>query len=383
MRGNRVSIGLTAALAIFAVALFVTGTAISQEKVLHSFGSGADGAYPDANLILDSDGNLYGTTSGGGIHSCGGFPDNCGTVFELSPKEGGGWTEKVLYSFGGSPDGYLPIAGLVLDAAGNLYGTTYYGGVHGCNDVANNCGTVFELSPRQGGGWTEKVLHSFGKGTDGYWPYGGLILDAAGNLYGTTVVGGVDTTCEVIFSGCGTVFELSPDGSGGWSEKLLHSFGKGTDGTQPQAGLIFDAAGNLYGTTTAGGIHPCSDGFGCGTVFELAPDGRGDWTEQVLHSFNDNGSDGYDSYAGLIIDAAGNLYGTTVDGGIHDYGAMFEVSPAGGGHWTEKVLHSFNFNGTDPAYPAAGLIFDAHGNLYGTSYAGGAYITGTVFEFAP
>ncbi|MGB8887735.1 MAG: choice-of-anchor tandem repeat GloVer-containing protein [Candidatus Korobacteraceae bacterium] len=322
------------------------------EKVLHSFGSGTDGIYPYGGLIRDAAGNLYGTTLGGGIHSS-------GTVFELTPQEGGGWTEKVLHSFGRGTDGAGPYAGLSLDVYGNLYGTTSLGGIH-------SSGTVFELTPQEGGGWTEQVLHSFGHGTDGAGPYAGLIIDAAGNLYGTTLGGGIHSS--------GTVFELTPQEGGDWTEKVLHSFGHGTDGAGPYAGLIFDVAGNLYGTTFEGGIHSS------GTVFELAPQEGGEWTEIVLHSFG-SGTDGAAPYAGLMRGAVGNLYGTTLEGGIHSSGTVFELTPQEGGGWTEMVLHSFG-SGTDGAAPYAGLTIDAAGNLYGTTNGGGIHDDGTVISFS-
>jgi uncharacterized repeat protein (TIGR03803 family) len=271
----------------------------------------------------------------------------------------------VLYSFcswTNCTDGRQPQAGLIFDAAGNLYGTTAFGGYYG---LQTGYGTLFELTPAGGGSWTEQVVHNFNHDfTDGDEPYAGLIVDAAGNLYGTTSGGGT--------IGYGTVFELTPTGGGTWTE-VLHSFGDGTDGLYPWAGLIFDAAGNLYGTTSEGGTY---DG---GTVFELTPAAGGGWTEKVLHSFG-NGNDGaYPHYAGLIFDAAGNLYGTTSGGGTYGGGTVFELTPAGGGSWTETVLHSFG-NGTDGAEPYAGLVFDAVGNLYGTTLGGGTYNYGTVFE---
>jgi uncharacterized repeat protein (TIGR03803 family) len=239
------------------------------EQVLHSFGNGTDGGEPRASLIFDAAGNLYGTTYGGGIycHSIGG----CGTVFELTLTAGGNWTEAVLYNFGSfTDDGYEPSASLIFDAAGNLYGTTQFGGIHGW-------GTVFELTPTGGGGWSEQVLLNFGTG--GAFPQAGLIFDAAGNLYGTTSEGGTNI---------GTVFELTPNVGGGWTETVLHNFGSGTDGSYPYAGLIFDAAGNLYGTTQYGGTYNSCSG-GCGTVFELTPTAGGKWTEQVLLNFNGTG----------------------------------------------------------------------------------------------
>src|SRR5271167_2273777 len=367
MRGKRLSIGVRAALAIFTVTVLVTSTWAAtnwKEKVLHTFSdNGTDGADPEAGLIFDAAGNLYGTTYVGGAYGE-------GTVFELTPAAGGGWTERVLYSFCSQrscTDGETPGAGLIFDAAGNLYGTTSGGG------TGTYFGTVFELTPTAGGGWMEQVLHSF-NGGDGYWPFAGLIFDAAGNLYGTTYVGGA--------YGEGTVFELTPAAGGGWTERVLYSFCSQrscTDGETPGAGLIFDAAGNLYGTTSGGGT-----GTYFGTVFELTPTAGGGWMEQVLHSFN--GGDGYWPFAGLIFDAAGNLYGTTYVGGAYGEGTVFELTPAAGGGWTERVLYSFcsQRSCTDGETPGAGLIFDAAGNLYGTTSGGGTgTYFGTVFELTP
>src|SRR5271157_110097 len=360
MRGKTFSIGLRVALAIFTVTLLVTSTWAAtnwSEKVLHSFNNnGTDGALPYAGLIFDAAGNLYGTTWLAGTYGY-------GTVFELTPTAGGGWTEQVLHSFGNGTDGNQPVAGLIFDAAGNLYSTTVGGGDY-------DYGTVFELTPAAGGGWTEQVLHSFGNGTDGASPYAGLIFDAAGNLYGTTYLGGT--------YGYGTVFELTPAAGGGWTEQVLYSFDY-TDGAHPEAGLIFDFAGNLYGTTAFGGTGTFRSG-GCGTVFELTPTAGGGWTEKVLYSFGNSLSDGLGP-GGLIFDAAGNLYGTTAYGGTYGGGTVFEVTPAAGGGWTEQVLRSFN--GTDGAFPSAGLIFDAAGSLYGTASEYGAYGDGTVFELTP
>jgi uncharacterized repeat protein (TIGR03803 family) len=386
------------------------------EAVLHHFGNGTDGAAGSlGRLIFDKNGNLYGTTNKGGANGD-------GTVFQLMPQAGGGWTENVLYSFNpnNGTDGINPCAGLIIDAAGNLYSTTSRGGTYGG-------GTVFELMPQSGGGWTEKVLHGFGYGTEGtgsfaglvfdqngyiygtttsgtgaylqgtvfeltplgapgYWgatvlygfgngtdggyPYGGLISDAAGNLYGTTYLVGAH--------GVGTVFELMPQAGGGWTEKMLYSFNNApADGNYPYAGLIFDAAGNLYGTTVQGGT------YNDGTVFELMPQAGGGWTEKMLYSFSNAPADGNYPYAGLIFDASGNLYGTTVGGGTYNYGTVFELMPQAGGGWAETVLHSFNQNGTDGYNPYAGLIFDAAGNLYGTTEGGGSYGGGTVFELTP
>jgi uncharacterized repeat protein (TIGR03803 family) len=271
-----------------------------KNAVLHTF-NGKDGANPAAALIFDTAGNLYGTTASGGAH-------NDGTVFELMPKSGGGWKEKVLHNFNtNGKDGSLPFAGLIFDAAGNLYGATTQGGnLTECGGFG--CGIVFELTPSTGGGWREKILHTF-SGPDGNEPFASLIFDTAGNLYGTTASGGAHND--------GTVFELMPKSGGGWKEKVLHNFNQGAAGNNPRSSLIFDAAGNLYGTT----VSPY------GTAFELMPEVRGPWTLKALHIFTFNGTDGVDPYAGLIFDAAGKLYGTTSGGGAHDSGTVFEITP--------------------------------------------------------
>jgi len=357
-----------AALAIFTATLFVASAwAATLEKVLHNFNSnGTDGANPYAGLIFDAAGNLYGTTYLGGTGSCLFSGSGCGTVFELSPNGTGGWTEQVLHTFNhNGTDGIEPSAGLIFDGAGNLYGTTNGGGTQGV-------GTVFELSPNGHGGWTETVLYNFSGYPDGAYPYAGLIFDAVGNLYGTTEYGGTYSKC---YGGCGTVFVLTPAAGGGWTETVLLSFND-HGGAYPAASLILDASGNLYGTTYEGGA------FGVGTAFELTPQTGGGWKEKVLHDFNNNGKDGYYPEAGLIFDATGNLYGTTYGGGADNVGAVFRLTRKASGGWAEKILHDFNDNGKDGAYPAAGLIVDASGNLYGTTY-GGAFGLGTAFELTP
>ena len=358
MRSMTLSI-FAAFLAVSTVSLFMTPTraAAQKEALIYSFlDNNRDGSSPPAAPIFDAAGNLYGMTSFGGAH-------NYGAVFELSPKVGGGWREQILHSFSNTgKDGYNPYAGLVLDAAGNLYGTTAYGGAH-------NGGIVFELSPLPSGVWNEKILHNFTPGTtDGYDPQAGLVIDTAGNLFGTTVLGGI--------YGGGTAFELTASG-GAWSEKLLHPFSaKGAGGDNPRSTLILDSAGNLYGTAEGGGSSHS------GTAFELTPASKGPWTETVLHTFGTAATDGVNPQAGLIFDAAGNLYGTTTSGGASTYGTVFELTPAAGGTWIETVLYSFLANGIDGYYPTAGLILDAVGNLYGTTDNGGAFY-GTVFQLSP
>ncbi len=340
--------GLVIAFTLVLISSLASSWAKPRYKTLHTFKQTGPNT-PTAALVADLQGNLYGTTLLGGVH-------NAGSVFKLAPDDHHGWTETVLHTFNPMDgDGEAPADTLIFDAAGNLYGTTQLGGAFGR-------GTVFELAPDGHGGWNETVLHSFDI-TDGEAPWPAVIFDAAGNVYGTTQQGGAFRR--------GTVFELAPDGHGGWNETVLHSFYR-TNGEYPEAGLISDSAGNLYGTTPYGGGH------GGGTVFELAPDGHGGWKQTVLHSFNR--TDG--AYpAGLIFDAAGNLYGTTSGGAAHNAGTVFELAPDGHGGWKETVLHSFN--GKDQANPRAGLIFDAAGNLYATTSGGAAHNAGTVFELAP
>jgi uncharacterized repeat protein (TIGR03803 family) len=328
-------------------------------------GSQLPSSYFGPPLAIDPDGNLYGTSNSGG-----------GTVFELSPSLGG-WTTTILHSFSiGGTDGIQPYAAVILDSAGNIYGTTAYGGGSSvCQPLLNGCGTVFELSPAVGGGWSEKILHRFVssvEGLDGEVPYGPLVMDAKGNLYGTTLEGGY---------GWGVAYELTP-ADGAWREKILHRFSyfnSGTDGKYPSAGLALDASGNLFGTTTGGGE------FGRGTAFELSPTANGGWQEKVIHNFG-NGINGTLSLAGdgLLVDSADNLYGTTVNGGTYGRGAVFQLSPSLSGSWTEKILHSFEgTKGSDGDTPNTGLVFGPSGALYGVTNYGGTYNEGTVFEVVP
>src|ERR1019366_2355105 len=307
------------------------------DTTLYSFCalSCTDGDGPDTGaLVFDSQGNLYGTTHGGGNA-------NYGVVFKLTPPPGGNgpWTETVLYSFcslANCSDGAGPSAGVIFDANGNLYGTTQDGG------SGPGYGVVYKLSPPVGGNgpWTETVLHSFCNVfpcADGSNPTAGLIFDSQGNLYSTTSSGGSSSG-----SAEGTVFKLSPNGDGSWTEAVLHTFCLQSgcpDGSVPGLGsLIFDTTGNLYGTTLGGG-----NGNNAGVVFELTPSG-GSWTESVLYFFCSlsNCVDGLEPKAGLIFDSHGNLYGNTLGGGgMPGYGVAFELSPSGGGTWTENVLQTF------------------------------------------
>jgi len=317
-----------------------------SENALYSFAGGSDPKFPYAGLVFDKAGNLYGTTEFGGTN-------NQGTVFEITPNSNGTWTESVLYNFTGSSDGGQPYGSLIFDAAGNLYGTTNFGGTSNCNQ---GCGTVFKLSPGSGG-WTESVLYSFSGGTDGREPYARLLFDASGNLYGTTLQGGnINSTCS---AGCGTVFKLTPN-SNGYTESVLYAFQGAADGASPYDGLAFDSTGNLYGTANAGGTS--ADGV----IFKLAP-ASGTWTERVLHTFTGR-YDGKYPYGDLILDAAGNIYGTAYQGGGPGFGVVYQLQPNSKGHMTEKLLHGFA--NTPAGNPVAGLVMDTAGNLYGTTMLG-------------
>jgi len=343
-----------AKLAMALAGMLVSGTYLAPSaqahtfKILYTFTGGADGNGPGwARLIADKAGNLYGTTQNGGVQ---GF----GVVFKLDPAG----NETVLYTFTGGADGAYPEGGLVMDAAGNLYGTAENGGLH---PGSQGFGVVFKLDPAG----NQTVLHTFNY-VDGANPYDPVILDAAGNLYGTTFSGG--------YYGAGTVFKLDTAGT----EKVLHSFSGHVDGANPYSGLIRDSAGNFYGTTEYGGdLGGCSR-TGCGVVFKVGPGGK----ETVLYVFT-GGSDGANPRAPLIRDAAGNLYGTTWAGGLlpENNGTVFKLDTAG----QETVLYTFP-GGPNPSSgvnPWAGLTMDTAGNLYGTTnHAGGACFCGTVFQLA-
>jgi uncharacterized repeat protein (TIGR03803 family) len=302
--------------------------------ILYAFTGTPDGAQPNGGLVRDAAGNLYGTTFYGGA---GGI----GAVFKLDTTG----KETVLYSFTGGPGGNYPNGGLVLDAAGNLYGTTSEGG-----QVPFGFGVVFKLDTTG----NETVLHTFTGGTDGGYPFAGLVRDAAGNLYGTAPSGG-NPACE---DGCGVVYKVDTTGQ----ETVLYSFTGEPDGLAPFSALIRDALGNLYGTTVGGGA------FGRGIVFKLDTAGK----ETVLHSFAGYPSDGEGGGftiggPSLVRDSLGNFYGATSSGGAFRHGVVFELNTAG----KETVLHNFT-GGLDGGNPTPGLVRDSSGNLYGTAFAGGA-----------
>jgi len=352
-----------------------------HQTVLYSFTGGADGGSPESGVIRDASGNLYGTTHGGGASSA-------GVVYKLAGSQ-----ETVLYSFTGAADGSEPIAGVILDSAGNLYGATYGGGVARAGVVykldaagqetvlygfagaaggtspdalerdsagnfygtafsggAANAGVVFKLSAAG----QETVLYSFTGGADGGEPAGGVIQDSSGNLYGTAVVGGA--------AGYGVVYKLTAAGQ----QTVLHSFTAGTDGAYPYAGVVRDSAGNLYGDTSAGGTA------NAGVIYKVNAAG----TETVLYAFT-GGADGSEPNPGLIRDSAGNLYGTTYRGGASNAGVVFKVSPAG----KETVLYTFT-GGADGGQPESGVIRDAAGNFYGTVAQGGSAGWGVVYTLS-
>ncbi len=324
---------------------------------------------PQAGVITDAAGNLYGTTFYGGLYGM-------GMVYELSPSASG-WQETILHSFNvDGTDGYFPTGGLIFDKAGNLYGTAQFGGTGNCTNNLG-CGVIFKLAPNGSGGWTETILHQFA-GNDGWEVHAGLTFDAAGNLYGTTADGGAFNW--------GTVFELTPKKNGTWVLHELHQFTGGMDGGVPFGNVIVDAAGNVYGMTYEGGGVSSSCRWGCGTVFELVHNASGSqhWTGKILHNFTTDSSDGHFPASSLLLDAAGNLYGTASQGGgASDSGIVFKLTPSSNGAWTETILHNFNDLATDGVNPSANLIFDSAGNLYSTTLTGGTFGQGTVFELTP
>ncbi len=380
--------------------------AVAQtEKVLYSFQGGNDGTNPSTGLIADAAGNLFGTTTDGGSAGC-------GIVFELNPSQGGGWTETVIYSFQCAADGAAPAAGLIFDQAGNLYGTTLTGGKY-------HDGTVFQLTP-SGSAWTESVLHSF-TDMDGAYPAASLIFDRAGNLYGTTLFGGrlhngtvfqltssggvwtetvlhtftgqkdgIDPAASLILDQNGAlygttmgdnIFKLTPPAPGHtkWTLKTLYTFGGGPNRGPLSAGTLL--AGNngvLYGTQKYGGGQA-----NAGAVFQLTPAKHGAWTETTIYSFS-GGSDGLYPFAGVVADGAGNLYGTTAGDGQTNNGTVFELIPPSqpSGNWSKTTLYPFT-GGADGSGPGAGLIFGKGGVLYSTTAGGGSFGNGTVFEIVP
>jgi uncharacterized repeat protein (TIGR03803 family) len=394
--------------AAIVLALVLSGTPMGAQtyNVIHAFGAGTDGGGLWSPVVFDGKGNLYGTTSGGGAFGY-------GTVFELIPQGEGAWAENILHSFkNNDPDGTGPIGGLVFDPLGNLYGTTVGGG-------NQSHGTVFELTPdlsewietvllsfpatqccpqstliigKRGSlygidpgaayelthspsGWRMAILHVFpGQQGDGIEPFGAMVVDGTGNLYGTTEHGGTSTDCG---GGCGTVYEIQHLPNGTWKESVIHSFPAFTgDGTFPGFAdkLAIEKAGNLYGTAGGGAGN-------VGVIFRLHPVGDGTWTETILHAikYRQNGSG---PSSGVVMDAAGILYGTTIAGGDAscDCGVVYKLVPVHG-QWVYIVLH--RFIGSDGAQPDANLTLDGKGNIFGTTATGGANGAGVVFEITP
>ena len=333
-------------------------------NTLYGFGDGRDGGQPEGRVVLAKDGTLYGTTVQGG--------SEYGVVFHLTPPPTAPrsaltpWNETVIYQFTGRTDGGNPQGDLTFDQAGNIYGTTPQGGAQECHqDGSVGCGTVYEITP-SGSGWVETVLYAPQEGSDGAQPVDGVVFDASGNLYGEFQSGGPFNW--------GLIYQLSPSESG-WTEHPLFDFTGGNNGGVPEAGMIFDpSSGNLYGTTNFGGSG------GCGTVFQLTPVGGG-WLLNTIYGFTGSPG-GCNPEAKLVRDAAGNLYGTTTYGGNRiGQGTVFKLTHGNGG-WTATTLHAFT-GGDDGAYPMSSLVFDAAGNLYGTTYSGGDRYDGVVFELTP
>jgi uncharacterized repeat protein (TIGR03803 family) len=390
--------------------LFTARHAQAQtETILYNFTGGSDGGDSRSRLTPDGKGNFYGTTNYGGL------PGSWGTVFELSANGNGGWTETVIYTFKGGAHGSHPLfSGVIFDSTGNLYGTTYDGGV-GC--APNGCGTVYKLTPKESK-WTETVLYSFAGGVnDGFNPSAGLVMDAAGNLYGTTYSGGsagggivfelsrsggkwkeqtlyasanglyyfgiggiaIDPAGNLYGNNYDSVFELSPSGKGSWNLNVLHTFTGPTCQNCALGTPAFDRAGNLYGTTVMEGPW--------GGVFKLSPDKNGKWKEKIIHTFDGyfDKKDGTADGGALLIDAAGNIFGVTTLGGTGDsQGTVFElVAPVGGGTYENKILQNFGVDSGDGIYPIGGLVQDSSGNLYGTTTQGGGAFGGIVYELTP
>ncbi|HWY54581.1 MAG TPA: choice-of-anchor tandem repeat GloVer-containing protein [Terriglobales bacterium] len=375
------------------VVMVASGVSVAEwkEKVLYNFQGGNDGAVPAGGVVFDKQGNLFGATSDGGSGCTSG---SCGTVFQLVPpvNKGSNWSKNILHNFQGQ-DGSIPEGGVILDAAGNVYGTTAYGGSGPCTLFGSTvgCGVVYEMVPpkTKNGAWTEKVLYNFLGNKDGQFPWGDLVFDKSGNLYGATQFGGGYGSCDAPFyQHCGTIFKLSPPQTKGgkWKEKVLYSFKNGKDGANPNGGLIFDQAGALYGTTYSGGstTNCVFTGFaGCGTVFRLqSTAGEGAWSEQVLYRIKGRPDDGVHPLAGVTLGTKGDVYGTAIGGGKQEGGVVFQLVPPGenGGSWIETVIHAFSLGGDGGASPMGGLIIDGKGNLLGTTNAEGVYFGGTVFR---
>jgi uncharacterized repeat protein (TIGR03803 family) len=325
-------------------------------NVIYSFGGEEDGEYTDTDLVIDSAGNLYGTSVLGGA-------SGSGTVFQLAPS-GNGWIHTVLYSFTGGTDGGEPYKGVTLDPQGNLYGTAVTGGTGACE---GGCGVAYKLT-HSGGSWSQTVIHYFSGGNDGSGPGAGLTIDHQGNLYGVTPTGGAN--------GLGVVYQLNPDAGGNWTFKVLHTFTGGTDGATGSAGRLLLHGGRIYGVATAGGANAK------GIAYELKPSHTGEWTLTTIYAFQGQPDAGF-PYSALLLGTSGKLYGTTYYDGANNLGSVYELSRTAMGRWKERVLYSFQ-GGSDGQNPLGNLVIDAAGNLYGTTSEGGASGSyGTIFKLTP
>jgi uncharacterized repeat protein (TIGR03803 family) len=325
------------------------------ENTLYTFSGGADGAWPDAGVIVGPDGAFYGVTQYGGANTF-------GTVFRVAQNSDGTWSETVIYNFTDTNDGAGPIGQIAFDAAGNIYGTTAFGKPY-------EVGTVFELTPGEDGTYSSTLLYAFTGGADGKQPLGGVVLDKAGNIYGTTQLGGAFEY--------GVLFEVSPSADGTWTENVIHSFGSSSaDGIDPESNLLIDANGNLYGVAPGGG-----DGtYSSGVVFEFSPSSNGTWTENILYAF-DGKADGGGPNA-ITFDKSGNIYGTAAGGGVKGMncpsgcGTIFRLTRSSGGNW--PFTRPYAFPGTS-GYQPNGIVFDSAGNIYGTTVSSYPDF-GSVFE---
>ena len=334
---------------------------------IYSFRGGNDGALPYAGVTIGPDGALYGTTSSGGLGAPG-CPGGCGTVYKLTPpanfcqRSSCPWNETVLYDFYQSGVGlWDPWAGVIFDHAGNMYGTTTLGGMVPCPNSSAGCGAVYKLIPA-GSTWTAQVLYSFTGGSDGSIPYAGLVMDSGGNLYGATFYGAA-------YQGYGAIFELAKNGTS-WTERTLYDFQGGSDGGNPQATLVFDAAGNLFGGTSSSNGPSLT-----GVAFELSPSGN-NWNYSVIASFNGS------IVQNLTFDRGGNLYGTTLFGGAHGFGSVFKLTNSGGS-WTPTDLYDFDYHNGGATDPWSSVAIDSSGNLFGTTNGGGTGGAGVVWQVTP
>ncbi len=354
------------------------------EEIVYAFTGGSDGAYPNPGFVFDAAGNLYGAANQGGDYGA-------GTVFELSPNPNSTWTETTLYAFGANAnDGWIPGSGLIADAAGNLYGGTMFGGNLQDNHCGYGpgqnigCGAVFKLAHNADGTWTESTLYSL-LFIDGFEIFSNLTFDASGNLWGMATWGGTGFCLQDGSNyGCGTVFQLAPQPDGSWMYHRIYSFQGGTDGSDPvrDGRLVFDSQGNLYGATSTGGNQGCTNRYytGCGTVFQLTPQQNGTWTETVLHVFGTATGEGVSPHA-VAFNAAGSLYSITQGGGAYGYGTFFELKPGKNGQWKSTTLYSFGGAYGDAIYPWGPPIPGIGGYLYGLAKLPGAY--GSMYRIRP